>query len=187
MKKLFALLYIFSFTIYAQQDAWVYFPDKPDADYYLSHPLEMLSQKALDRRTAQGIALDEKDVPVSQSYIDAVTASEGITVMAKSKWLNALHVRGSIDDINALRNISFVSAIDFADRNLNSRPGSVQAVSQANRVNKNLDVQANFGYGNSATQIQMLNGHLLHQNSFTGTGMTIAAVSYTHLTLPTKA
>ena len=176
MKKLFALLYIFSFTIYAQQDAWVYFPDKPDADYYLSHPLEMLSQKALDRRTAQGIALDEKDVPVSQSYIDAVTASEGITVMAKSKWLNALHVRGSIDDINALRNISFVSAIDFADRNLNSRPGSVQAVSQANRVNKNLDVQANFGYGNSATQIQMLNGHLLHQNSFTGTGMTIAVL-----------
>ncbi|MFP5436529.1 MAG: S8 family serine peptidase [Bacteroidia bacterium] len=176
MKKLFALLYIFSVTLYAQQDAWVYFADKPDADYYLSHPLEMLSQKALDRRAIQGIPLDDKDIPVSQGYIDAVTASQGITVMAKSKWLNALHVRGTMEAINALRSISFVASVDFADRNLNSRPGSVQTVSESNRVNKNMDVQSNFGYGNSAIQVQMLNGHLLHQNSFSGTGMTIAVL-----------
>jgi serine protease AprX len=176
MKKLFALLYIFSSAIFAQQDAWVYFSDKPDADYYLSHPLEMLSQKALDRRAIQGIPLDDKDIPVSQGYIDAVTASQGITIMAKSKWLNALHVRGTMETINALRSISFVASVDFADRNLNSRPGSVQTVSESNRVNKNMDVQSNFGYGNSAIQVQMLNGHLLHQNSFSGTGMTIAVL-----------
>lgn len=176
MKKLFALLYIFSFTLYAQQDAWVYLSDKPHAEYYLAHPLEMLSQKAITRRTTQGIALDDKDVPVSQSYIDAISTADGITIMAKSKWLNALHVRGSIENINALRNISFISSIDFADRNLNNRPDTAQMVSQTDRVNKNLDVQANFGYGDSGTQIQMLNGHLLHQNNFTGTGMTIAVL-----------
>lgn len=176
MKKLFALLYIFSFTVYAQQDAWVYFSDKPNADYYLANPLEMLSQKALDRRTTQGIAPDDKDVPLDQGYVNAITTAQGITVMAKSKWMNALHVRGSFEAINALRTNSFVASIDFADRTLNSRPSAARVVSGSNRVSKNLDVQADFGYGNATTQIEMLNGHLLHQNNFTGTGMTIAVL-----------
>lgn len=176
MKKLFALLYIFSATLFAQQDAWVYFSDKPEADYYLSHPLEMLSQKALDRRAIQGIVLDDKDVPVSEVYINAITAARGISVMAKSKWMNALHVRGSIEDINALRTMGFVASVDFADRSLNSRPVSVNNTVRQNEITRPADVQDNFGYGNSAVQIQMLNGHLLHQNSFTGTGMTIAVL-----------
>lgn len=77
----------------------MYFNDKPDAAFYLSNPLQMLSQRALDRRTAQGIILDNTDAPIAQTYIDQVTAATGITVMAKSKWLNALHVRGTQADI----------------------------------------------------------------------------------------
>ena len=94
MKKITFLILLFSsFLASAQEDAWVYFRDKPEAAYFLANPLEMLSQRALDRRTAQNIALDNKDVPISESYITQVTASTGITVKAKSKWLNALHVR----------------------------------------------------------------------------------------------
>src|SRR5690606_33251418 len=121
MKKQFLfLLLIFTAVCSAQEDAWVYFTDKPDADYYFENPLEMLSQRALGRRTAQSIELDELDVPIHQEYINAVTSATGITVMAKSKWLNALHVRGELSDITALTSLEFVNSIEYADKSLNN-------------------------------------------------------------------
>ncbi|MNK08373.1 Subtilisin NAT precursor [compost metagenome] len=160
---------------FSQEDAWVYFKDKPDAEYYLANPLEMLSQKALDRRLVQKIALDDRDVPQHQPYIDAVMSAEGITVMAKSKWLNALHIRGSQLDIIALKSFVFVDRVEFANRSLNIA-GRIVMQQQNNIVTKELETQTEFNYGNSANQIQMLNGNLLHQQNFTGKGMTIAVL-----------
>ena len=108
-KLLFFFTFFFCYVVQAQEDAWVYFNDKPDAAFYLSNTLQMLSQRALDRRATQGISLNDTDVPISQTYIDDVTNSTGITVMAKSKWLNALHIRGSQTDIQALTNLTFVN------------------------------------------------------------------------------
>ena len=65
----------------------------------------MLSQRSLDRRIRYNIPLDSKDVPVETSYILQVKNSAGITVKAKSKWLNALHVQGSQDAISNLSDL----------------------------------------------------------------------------------
>lgn len=135
----------------------------------------MLSQKALHRRTKQNIALDDKDVPIAEQYIDAVSVSEGITVKAKSKWLNALHIRGSVEAINSLKSLTFINRIDFADRSLNTT-GKVAAAQQVSTRLKVLETQAEFNYGTSANQIEMLNGQLLHHQNFTGEGMTIAVL-----------
>lgn len=176
MKKItFLVLLISSFFANAQEDAWVYFRDKPDAAYFLANPLEMLSQRALDRRSAQNIALDNKDVPISESYITQVTASTGITVKAKSKWLNALHVRGTVASIQNLQNLTFVDHVEFANRNLNTA-GRNAGQTDFSPVNKTLDTQVTFQYGNSSNQIQMLKGHLLHQQNYTGTGKIIAVL-----------
>lgn len=175
MKKLllFTLL-VFNFG-FSQEDAWVYFNDKPNAAFYLSNPLQMLSQRALDRRTAQGIILDNTDVPIAQTYIDQVTAATGITVMAKSKWLNALHVRGTQADIQLLTNFPFVNHIQFANTSLNSRhSNTIQKTTVIQPVNKQLEVLTDFNYGGSSNQIQMLNGHLLHQQNYTGQGKIVA-------------
>lgn len=166
---------LLSFLGYAQEDAWVYFKNKPNSDYYLANPTEMLSQKSLDRRTKQGIELDNKDVPIHQAYSDAVTASTGITVMAKSKWLNALHIRGTQADIELLRTLEFVERIDYADKSLN-HASRTAAQQQQTAVAEKLDTQIDFNYGTSANQIQMLNGHLLHESNYTGKGMTIAVL-----------
>lgn len=177
MIKKILLLFVFSyaFGVQAQEDAWVYFNDKPDATYYFSNPLQMLTQRALDRRTNHGIALDNTDVPIAQTYIDQVTASTGITVMAKSKWLNALHVRGTQANIQLLTNLSFVNHIQFADSNLNSRHSSANEKSnELKPVNKQLEVLVDFNYGGSSNQIEMLNGHLLHQQNYTGQGKIVA-------------
>ena len=174
---LLTLLLLLSSIGFAQEDAWLYFTDKPDAATYLASPLTMLSQKSLDRRTAQNIALDEKDVPLYPAYITQVTTATGITVMAKSKWLNALHIRGSVTDIEALLSLSFVETIQFANASLNTNAsGRSATTADFNMVNKAMETQITFAYGNSSNQISMLGGDLLHQQDFTGTGMTIAVL-----------
>jgi len=177
MKKIILFLFLVSsFVGFSQEDAWVYFNDKPDSATYLSNPLTMLSQRALDRRSNQGIALDSKDVPIYQPYIDQVATSTGISVKAKSKWFNCVHVRGSQADINALKLLSFVLNVDFADKTLNSSPNKTKAKLKYTPVNKTMETAVIYNYGNSLNQVQMLNGHLLHQANYTGSGKIIAVL-----------
>lgn len=176
MKKLILTIVLFvSFIAIAQEDAWIYFNDKPNASIFLANPLTMLSQRALDRRIAQNIAVDILDVPVHQVYINQIEAATGITVMAKSKWLNAVHVRGTQSDIQALSTFTFVNSIDFANEALNIRQIQPKDT-KINKINKELESFVNYNYGNSANQIQMLNGHLLHQQDYTGQGKIIAVL-----------
>lgn len=178
MKKFYFLLLIIITNLgYSQtEDAWVYFNDKPSSATFLANPLSMLTQRSLDRRTAQNIALDITDVPVEQSYITQITAATGITVMAKSKWLNALHIRGTQADIQALTSLGFVNHVTFANHSLNPGGRIAPHTNKTQGVNKNLDVQVAYNYGGSQNQIEMLNGHLLHQQNFTGQGKIIAVL-----------
>lgn len=178
MKKLYFLLIIVVANFgYAQiEDAWVYFNDKPSSATFLSNPLTMLTQRSLDRRTAQNISLDITDVPVEQTYITQISAATGVTVMAKSKWLNALHIRGTQTDIQALTALSFVNNVKFANHSLNPGGKFSQTPKGIKPVNKQYDVQVNYNYGGSQNQIEMLNGHLLHQQNFTGQGKIIAVL-----------
>lgn len=180
-KLLCSVLFFVSIVTFAQEDAWVYFTDKPDATYYLANPLQMLSQRALDRRTVQGISLDVTDVPVSTTYVNQVAAATGITVMAQSKWMNAIHVRGTQTDIQALSALSFVDHIYYADHSFNSLTGNQTSSiptesSKVGKVKDKFEIEANFNYGNSFNQIQMLNGQYLHQQDYTGSGKIIAVL-----------
>lgn len=176
MRKIILLGFLFITALtFAQEDAWVYFTDKPNAQFYLDNPLEMLSQRALDRREAQNIPLDDKDVPVHQSYIDQIAATTGIVVKAKSKWLNALHIRGSVANINALAGLSFVEDIEFANKLLNA-PGRPAGLPRPRSITQEQGTNADFSYGPSGSQIQMLKGHVLHQQDYTGTGKIIAVM-----------
>ena len=174
MKRILLFVFVLSsFAAFSQEDAWVYFNGKPNATAFYSNPLLELSQRAIDRRTAQNIPLDIKDAPLYAPYVTQITAATGITVMAKSKWLNCLHIRGTVDDINALATLPFVSQIHFADNSLNLR----MAVPKTYRpVNKQMETLTTFNYGNSFNQIHMLNGDLLHAQNYTGTGKVIAVL-----------
>jgi len=177
MKRIFLFLFLVSsFACFSQQDAWVYFKDKPDSAAFYNNPFLELSQRALDRRTAQNIPLDLKDVPIHQAYINQISSATGITVKAKSKWLNCVHVRGSQTDIDALMLLtSTVDHIRFADNSLNTVGKRAQSTKTI-AVNKVLSTQTNYNYGTSNNQIQMLNGILLHQQNFTGSGKIIAVL-----------
>lgn len=170
---LFVLWNVFAFG--QIEEAWVYLNDKPQASYYLANPLEMLSQRALDRRTAQNIALDFTDVPVHQAYIDQIIATELVEVKAKSKWMNALHVRGTQANVSLLLNFPFVESVFFANKALNTQATS-QAASGYPIQHKQLETSEMYVYGNSENQIQLHNGHLLHQEGYTGGGKIIAVI-----------
>lgn len=176
MKKNCTIFFLlFSVLAFSQEDAWVYFKAKSNPQLYYDTPLEMLSQRALDRRTQQKIALDVKDVPINPAYINQVKTSLGISVMAKSKWLNAVHVRGSQTYINALKLLSFVDKIDFANKALN-QAGNTAKVFKVKRPSKIKKEKVELAYGLSENQIKMLNGDVLHQQNFTGAGKIIAVL-----------
>lgn len=172
----FIIVLFFSSAVFSQEDAWVYFKDKPNAQFYFDNPLQMLSQRALDRRTNQKIALDLTDVPLEESYVNQVKANAGIAVMAQSKWLNALHIRGSQTNINALKLLSFVNKVVFANKTLNSTTSKRVSENGITQTNDKLETAINYSYGSSANQIQMLNGQVLHQQNFTGSGKIIAVL-----------
>ena len=182
MKWIFLFVFFNSLNVFAQEeDAWVFLNDKPMASFYLANPLEMLSQNALNKRLAKGIELDIHDVPLHLPYQSVIEASNGIQVLAQSKWLNALHVRGSIANIQSLSLLNFVSHIEFANKTLNGR--MMPNDSHDSFVfAKNLEAaNTDFDYGNAFNQIQMLQGHLLHQQGFTGQSIEIAVMDNGYL------
>ena len=179
MKHTFTfLLVLFSTIVFSQQeDAWVYFTGKPNSQNFFDNPLQTLSQRALDRRINQNIALDITDAPVETTYLDQVKSSTGITVLAQSKWLNALHIRGTQSNITALKSFTFVDKIVFADRTLNSTAASKKVSENTTSKTKNkLETTIDFAYGDSGNQIRMMNGQVLHQQNFTGSGKIIAVL-----------
>lgn len=176
MKYCFTFVLLFVFTaMFSQEDAWIYFKDKPSLQSFLEKPVDMLTQRSLDRRTNQNIALNATDVPVEKNYISQIKSSAGITIMAKSKWLNALHIRGTQANIAALKSFSFVDKIVFANGTLNATSKKVSEHKET-QTNDKLKTTIDYAYGNSASQIQMLNGQDLHKQNYTGTGKIIAVL-----------
>lgn len=166
--------------IFAQEEhAWVFFNSKENVANYIANPTSMLTDRAIARRTNQGIPIVYSDVPITPSHITTVSNATGITYKAKSKWLNAVHVLGTQADINALSGLSFVDHIEFANDALNA--GGRVANEQQNNLavdkwNSPLNQRVAYNYGDATNQIQMFNGHKLHEDDYTGSGIMIAVM-----------
>ncbi|MBW2962854.1 S8 family serine peptidase [Mesonia aestuariivivens] len=170
--KVFLLLFIICCNIgFSQEHAWVYFTDKPNASVALSNPNSILTQRAINRKNAHNIVIDERDVPVNEAYLSALKNQNGILVKAKSKWLNCVHVIGDFNSIDNLTQLNFVEEVLFTNTSLNARNSSFHS----SKVNlKNHENLVDFEYGNSANQIEMIHANYLYQNDFTGENMLVA-------------
>ncbi|WP_299226543.1 S8 family serine peptidase [uncultured Psychroserpens sp.] len=173
MKKI--LLYsviLFQCIAFAQQDAWVYLTDKENVSASIANPIAILTQNAINRKAAHNIMIDERDVPVNESYISQLKNQPGITVHAKSKWFNAVYVRGTEANISALESLSFVESVDFANKALNSE-------SRSSEHNDKFEIEENlvdFSYGNAQNQVEMISVDALHLDDYTGEGIIIAVL-----------
>lgn len=178
MKNLLFFLFLTSFfQLSAQEDAWIFLKDKPNKTTFLENPLTMLSQRALDRRAVLNISLDFIDVPLDETYYDQLKNDVNITVLAKSKWLNAVHVQGEVEAINnLLSGYSFIEYIEFANKSLNTAAKLKSKKIAPNHYNKFKETQTDFNYGEAENQIKMLKGDFLHQQGLTGEGQIIAII-----------
>lgn len=157
---------------------FIEFTDKNNTPYSLDNPQEYLSQRAIDRRQAQNIAIDSLDLPVNPSYIAALQEL-GLEIVNPTKWLNGTTVR--TNDYNLVlqaRNLPFVKSTPRFE---------IDTVETAKKVGKTMMVTENrpstniiapkytdSEYGLSYNQIALHNGHLLHAEGFKGEGMLIA-------------
>ncbi len=174
MKKLvFLLLLVLTQYVSAQiEDAWVFFADKENVQISIDNPITILSQEAIDRKTMHNTPIDERDVPVNENYISQIKSQTGITVFAKSKWMNCVYVRGTQSNIENLLNLSFVSSVEYADKTLNFASG-INLIEDKFALENN---SRNFDYGFAANQIEMISGDYLHDEGYTGSGITIAVL-----------
>ncbi len=164
----------------------VEFTDKNHNTYTISRPQYFLSERALQRRAKQGIAVTQTDLPVSACYIDSLKQM-GFEVLNTSRWLNSATVRCLPDDIEKLENIGFVKHSLVIPKE----------IVQDTAIDKGYDLETLFSflfqkknseeikskyaapvayYGQAADQVGMMNGQALPDRGFRGKGMLIAVI-----------
>src|SRR6188768_3546779 len=152
--------------------------DKGGSPFSLSTPTAYLSQRAIDRRTRYGIAIDSTDLPVTPSYITQIKNVSNVTVLNISKWHNSVSIQTS--DPNAITTIngfSFVlSVAPIAARTQNNTTEKLTIADQpypsSQRVTGITDF-FNYGAG-SLAEINLHKGQFLHNIGLRGQGMVIA-------------
>ena len=148
--------------------------DKAETGFSTDHPEAFLSQRALERRRRQHIAIDSTDLPVSQKYIAAV-ATQGISVVGKSKWNNSLLVRCAKPSLmTRIEKLPFVTDVKLVFSSPKHQEASVRA--SFRKEFQDWDTLQHPPYGITRDQINSLNGIRLHTAGYRGKGMMIAVL-----------
>ncbi len=144
---------------------WIQLKDKEGSLYSLENPGEFLSQRAIDRRLRYQIPIVENDLPVSQVYLDSLSQNN-INILYASKWMNAVVVETADSNMaDLLSSYSFVSDIELLYWTPRLKSAS----------NKFMETISD-GPLPSDHQVEMLNGHKLHEQGYQGRDMIIAVI-----------
>jgi serine protease AprX len=163
---LFFFFFISGGLSFAQQQTYfVYFKDKASNAFSISSPEQFLSSKALQRRTKCRAVIDEKDLPVSQTYIDQIKAT-GAQVFYAIKWLNGVVVRS---DATVKLQVESLPFVDRADHNIKSRTAQTSATQEVFSLQS---VKRCSDY--SDRQNDMLGMIKMREDGFNGNGLLIA-------------
>ncbi|MCT4623841.1 MAG: S8 family serine peptidase [Schleiferiaceae bacterium] len=163
MKKNYIILLglMITMSLHAQKNTEfrVYLKDKGSNVELLQTPKKFLSTEAIERRALQNIPIHKSDLPIAPEY--KVGLQElGAEILAHSKWLNYVYVSHPQPELIA--SLPFVQRVEI--------PKNYRSTLTATTGIDTLD------YGYARGQIEMLNGHQLHEQGYTGTGITIAVI-----------
>jgi serine protease AprX len=176
MWRLIILFFLNALNLSSQVAPGAYlveFTDKAHNNYSLNQPETFLSERALDRRQRQGIAIDSTDLPVSAYYLDSLKAA-GFTIQNTSRWLNSAIL--FVPDDTLLLQLDKMSFIK-------NRQKSVRRYTDKSTGNKfetlysadsSIDLKNQYGY--SWDQIHFHEGEELHLLGYKGKGMQIAVI-----------
>src|SRR5690242_10177034 len=94
----------------------VFFKDKAGTSYSTNAPKAFLSQRAIDRRIQQDIAVSEQDFPVNATYIQSVAAT-GASVFFSTRWMNGVLVQCDVSLLATVQALSFVDHVELVAPN----------------------------------------------------------------------
>ena len=157
---------------YAQSPAkyLITLKDKANSPYSVSKPLEFLSQRSVNRRTKQNIAVITRDLPVNPTYITEIKKA-GANVWYSSRWMNAVMVECKSAVLLTILKLPFVKGLEVSGSidDPSTRTGRKSAKFEA------LATEA-FDYGSAKTQVEMIGADHLHNQNYTGKGMLIGVL-----------
>jgi len=178
MRTLLSLILLLTFSTafsqrLAQNSYWFWLRDKEGTAYTVEQPELFLSQRSLDRRSYQGLPVDERDLPVSERYLDSLRA-KGLTIRYTSRWLNAVAVDLTEEISEAeVKTWSFISTYPWSpDPEVLYYPPK----SQTNRFATPDPGIGSFRYGMASAQIGQIGLNRLHQLGYTGKGVLIGVL-----------
>lgn len=188
MRRLLILLIIVCLTsgsgVYCANKYVVFLKDKNNNPYSLSNPQAFLSQRAIDRRSRFNIPLDEKDLPVTPSYIAQIIAA-GAVVEYPLKWINAVAISaasaGILNAVAALPCVDHIIPGNKAPYHAGHAESGIHQVAAIPPYTIGLPISAavpkstaTLNYGSAWNQVSMIGLHHLHDLGFTGQGIMIA-------------
>ena len=186
MIRYIIILYLFTaFTVAADVDfqnlndaisednqvhAWIMFKDKgPDVEARKQNVT--LHPKTLERRKKLfPEPVTWYDVPVHQEYINGIILV-GAEVHRKSKWLNAVSVFASMDQIKTIAAMNFVKGIQPVVKLRRRKNKIINKMTYSRHRNSSL-----MDYGLAQTQIEMMNCDLAHNIGYFGQGVRILVI-----------
>jgi len=187
LSLLLAVFSLISIAQVAPDKYFIWFTDKNNSPYSIQNPSEFLSQRAIDRRVNQGIAIDESDLPVNPAYLSGV-AGTGATLLNPSKWLNGVSIFTTdpsvIESINALPYVKDITKSpetkpsDYELNNIIEKPffkHEIYNEPMGSNLKQGYEIGV-YDYGIGLNQIQMLNGDDMHQMGYRGQGKVIAVI-----------
>jgi subtilisin family serine protease len=167
----------------------VYFNRKAPTPYSITQPDAFLSGRSVARRLKHNIPTDSTDLPVPQTFLDALVRVPGVQVRNVSKWLNAAAIQVSnVDALEKIRQLPFVQRQQKVSAHLLPGTGiykkQLGTASQQTVLGLQEDV---YHYGGAQTQIAMHHGLLLHNIGLRGQGVHIGMLDagyFRYNTLP---
>lgn len=160
---------------------WVSFMDKgTDVSYLLNHPEIYLTDRSIERRKKVkpvNLIADYTDLPLNAEYV-ADLLNSGIIIKQKSKWFNRISCYLTEEQILQLAGKEYVKNLDVVMK-FKKSDNDIELI-QNNPVSEedNPGVQngvSSFNYGNSLTQMQLINCIPAHDSGYAGQGVVIAS------------
>ena len=153
--------------------------DKGTSSFSVTRPEEFLSQRSINRRVRQGIAINETDLPISPEYLQAIEALGG-TVVAKSKWLNTVCIQVYDKQfINEYTKLPFVQDAVLVWQGAKEAKNSAQKSDKFSSKVADIPNTGRSGvgvYGAAWENISPHKGNVLHEEGYKGNGIEIAVI-----------
>lgn len=169
---IFLLLLLTAGETYGQDLTFSYFYrvsfiDKGENTVSGFAPEDLLSPRAVSRRQKSGIEVpDFKDLPVSKTYTDKISAT-GLKLHVTSKWMNsALFKTNSPVDISIILKFPFVKDVKTV-----KSPGAKNSFSDKLLFKTEQSSLTPFD-----RPLSMLNGYIIHNSGYNGKGILIAVL-----------